>query len=180
MAVSPPFRWDGFPDPLLASRAAAGDTAAFALLVQRSLGPLRAFLRRLGAPRDLADDLAQDALVAAFEHIGEYRGEGAFGAWVRKIAARRYLRTLRASRRFESLDEAPEAYLPAPDTGRRLDLDAALARLPEAQRLCVSLQHGAGYSASEIAMALALPEGTVKSHIARGLTRLRQELGPER
>lgn len=116
-------------------------------------------------------------MVAAFERIADYRGDGAFGGWVRRIAARRYLRTLRASRRFESLDEAPEAYAPAPDTGRRLDLDAALARLPEAQRLCVSLQHGAGYTGAEIASALSLPEGTVKSHIARGLERLRQDLG---
>ena len=150
---------------------------AFAVLVRRNLASLRSFLRRLGAAPDLADDVAQDAMVAAYEHILDYRGEGAFGGWVRRIAARRYLRTLLASRRFESLDEAPEAYTPAPDTGRRLDLDAALARLPEAQRLCVSLQHGAGYTSAEIAKALGLPEGTVKSHIARGLVRLRQDLG---
>jgi RNA polymerase sigma factor (sigma-70 family) len=164
-------------DRLLASRAAAGDIEAFAILVRRNLASLRSFLRRLGASPDLADDLAQDAMVAAFERIADYRGDGAFGGWVRRIAARRYLRTLRASRRFESLDEAPEAYTPAPDTGRRLDLDAALVRLPEAQRLCVSLQHGAGYTGAEIAKALSLPEGTVKSHIARGLERLRQDLG---
>ena len=164
-------------DRLLASRAAAGDLEAFTVLVRRNLGSLRSFLRRLGAPPDQADDLAQDAMVAAFERIADYRGDGAFGGWVRRIAARRYLRTLRASRRFVSLDAAPEASSPAPDTGRRLDLDAALARLPEAQRLCVSLQHGAGYTSAEIARALSLPEGTVKSHIARGLERLRQDLG---
>ena len=171
---------EGVPDAILASRAAAGDTGAFAVLVRRSLPRLRSFLRRMGAPADLADDLAQDALVIAFERIGDYRGEGAFVAWVRRIAARRYLRVIRSRARLEPLDHAPEAYSPAPDIGQALDLDSALERLPQAQRLCVSLQHGAGYTASEIALALGLPEGTVKSHISRGLTRLRQDLGTHR
>lgn len=119
-------------------------------------------------------------MVVAFERIGDYRGEGAFGGWVRRIAARRYLRAIRSRGRLAPLEQAPEAYSPAPDAGRILDLDAALERLPEAQRLCVSLQHGAGYTSSEIALALGLPEGTVKSHIARGLARLRQDLGSQR
>jgi len=164
-------------DPVLASRAAAGDTDSFGLLVRRNLAALRSFLRRLGATPDLADDIAQDTLVAAFERIADYRGEGAFGAWVRRIAARRYLRDLRARGPLLPLEDAPEASSPGPDAGQTLDLDAALARLPAAQRLCVSLQHGAGYTALEISAALNLPEGTVKSHIARGLARLRQDLG---
>jgi len=131
----------------------------------------------MGAAPDVADDLAQDALVTAFERIGDYRGEGAFGGWVRKIAARLYLRALRATGRLEPLDTAPEAYTSGHDAGQRLDLDAALERLPGMQRLCVSLQHGAGYTSAEIAIALGLPEGTVKSHITRGLARLRKDLG---
>lgn len=170
-------RLDGVSDPILASRAAAGDTGAFAILVQRNLAGLRSFLRRMGAAPDVADDLAQDALVTAFERIGDYRGEGAFGGWVRKIAARLYLRALRAAGRLEPLDTAPEAHTSGHDAGQRLDLDAALERLPGMQRLCVSLQHGAGYTSAEIAIALGLPEGTVKSHITRGLARLRKDLG---
>lgn len=150
------------------------------MLVRRTLPSLRGFLRRLGAPPDLADDLAQDALVIAFEQIGDYRGQGAFIAWVRRIAARRYLRAARAQARLAPLETAPEAYSPAPDAGRSLDLDSALERLSAVQRLCVTLQHGAGYTSTEIAQALALPEGTVKSHIARGLLRLRQDLGSTR
>ena len=168
---------DGVSDPILASRTAAGDTDAFAILVQRNLASLRSFLRRMGASPDIADDLAQDALVTAFERIGDFRGEGAFGGWVRKIAARLYLRALRSAGRLEPLDSAPEAYSAGHDAGELLDLDAALERLPSLQRLCVSLQHGAGYTATEIAMALGLPEGTVKSHISRGLARLRKDLG---
>ncbi len=60
--------------------------------------------------------------------------------------------------------------------GDRLDLDAALKALPEVERLCVSLCHGAGLSQAEIAAALNLPLGTVKSHVKRGLERLRARL----
>lgn len=171
---------EGVPDAVLASRAAAGDTGAFAVLVRRSLPRLRSFLRRMGAPADLADDVAQDALVIAFEQISDYRGDGAFVAWVRRIAARRYLRVARAQARLKPLDLAPEPYSPGPDSERSLDLDAALERLSAVQRLCVTLQHGAGFTSVEIARALGLPEGTVKSHISRGLLRLRQDLGSDR
>ncbi|MFM8375101.1 MAG: RNA polymerase sigma factor [Phenylobacterium sp.] len=172
--LTPP---DGISDAVLASRAAAGDAAAFGALVRSSLSNLRSFLRRMGAPPDQADDLAQDALVIAMEHIVDFRGEGSFQSWVRRIAARLYLRSLRSQARFTSLDLAPEAYSPAADAGRTLDLDAALERLSGVQRLCVSLQHGAGYTAAEIAEALGLPLGTVKSHNLRGLARLRLDLG---
>lgn len=133
----------------------------------------------MGATPDQADDLAQDALVIALERVSDFRGEGSFLAWVRRIAARLYLRNLRKGSRFAPLDLAPEAWAPAADAGRALDLDVALERLPPVQRLCVSLQHGAGYTAAEIATALGLPEGTVKSHIARGLARLRRDLGSD-
>lgn len=168
---------EAFPDPVLASRAAAGDTGAFTILVQRNLPSLRSFLRRIGAMPDVADDLAQDAMVAAFEHIGDYQGEASFGAWVRKISARLYLRRARIRDRLEPLESAPELASASPDSAGILDLDAALQRLAPVQRLCVSLQHGAGYTSKEISLALGLPEGTVKSHIARGLARLREDLG---
>ncbi|WP_296514653.1 sigma-70 family RNA polymerase sigma factor [Phenylobacterium sp.] len=180
MPGASPADLEQMPDRLLSSRAAAGDAGAFAILVRRSLPTLRGFLRRLGAPPDLADDLAQDALVAAFERIGDYRGDGAFVAWVRRIAARRYLRAVQARMRLAPLEAAQEPSSPAPDTGRSLDLDAALERLSPVQRLCVTLQHGAGYTSAEISQATGLPEGSVKSHISRGLSRLRQDLGSDR
>ncbi len=180
MRFSPPAVTDKTPDAVLASRAASGEATAFGVLVLRSLPAVRGLLRRLGAPPDLADDLAQDALVIAFERVGDYRGDGAFAAWVQRIAARRYLRAVRSQARLAPLDGSPEPYSAGPDSGRSLDLDAALERLSAVQRLCVTLQHGAGFTSREIARALGLPEGTVKSHISRGLLRLRQDLGSDR
>ena len=60
-----------------------------------------------------------------------------------------------------------------------MDLDEALKGLTDIERLCVSLCHGAGLSHAEIAAALNTPLGTVKSHVKRGLDKLRDRLSPE-
>lgn len=132
----------------------------------------------MGAQPSLADDLAQDAFVIGFQRIGDLREPAAFPGWIKQIAARLYIRRMRGRFRLEdSLDTAPEAATEGEGaSGLRLDLDAALATLSEAERLCVSLCHGAGFSQPEIAAALNLPLGTVKSHVTRGLARLRRRL----
>jgi RNA polymerase sigma-70 factor (ECF subfamily) len=167
-------------DADLAALAAAGDRGAFGELARRHGSAVRALLRRLGAQSALADDLAQDAFLAAFEGIGEFRGEGAFAGWVKRIAARLYLKHWRRGHRLEVLGrDAPEPD-PATDgelqAGRRLDLDAALERLSAPERLCVSLCYGAGLTHAEIAQTLDTPLGTVKSHVKRGLSKLKSRL----
>lgn len=139
---------------------------------------MRGLLRRMGAQPSLADDLAQDAFMIGFQRIGDLREPAAFTGWIKQIAARLYIRRMRGRLRLEdSLDTAPEAATEGEGaSGLRLDLDAALATLSEAERLCVSLCHGAGFSQLEIATALNLPLGTVKSHVTRGLARLRRRL----
>ena len=92
----------------LAALAAAGDRRAFGELVRRHGSAVRGLLRRMGAEPSLADDLAQDAFLAAFERIVEFRGEGTFAAWVKKIAARLYVRRWRKDKRQEALDERDE------------------------------------------------------------------------
>jgi RNA polymerase sigma factor (sigma-70 family) len=170
-------------DVELAGLAAAGDRRAFGELVRRHGSSVRGLLRRMGADPTRADDVAQDAFLAAFERIREFRGQGTFVAWVRRIAARLYLKRLQRERRRFDLETA-EAELTETDLateGRaagRIDLDEALKRLAEAERLCVSLCYGAGLSHGEAAEALNLPLGTVKSHVKRGLEKLRSRLAP--
>ena len=142
---------------------------------------MRGLLRRMGAEPALADDLAQDAFLAAFERIGSFRGEGSFAAWVGRIAARLYIRRWRYSARFDLMEEIER--LPASDGGEaaqndRIDLDEALKSLTPAERLCISLCHGAGMSHGEAAEALQAPLGTVKSHVKRGLDKLKARLAP--
>jgi len=168
-------------DVELCSYAAAGERRAFGELVRRHGSGVRGLLRRMGAQAAEADDTAQDAFLAAFERIAEFRGEGTFAGWVKKIAARQYLRRIQRDRRLtaiaaEGVDD--EADVSAGDADHRIDLDEALKGLSPAERLCVSMCYGAGLSHGEAAEALNLPLGTVKSHVKRGLEKLRTRLAP--
>lgn len=168
-------------DVELASLAATGDRQAFGELVRRHGSAVRALLRRMGVSAAEADDLAQDAFISAFESIAEFRGEGAFGGWVKKIAARACMRRVQKDKQLRARLEATDLQEPpAPaDPARRMDLDEALKGLAEAERICVSLCYGAGLSHAEAAEALKLPLGTVKSHVKRGLDKLKARLAPE-
>jgi len=191
MAVSPHHKASGRAPPLsglhdveLAALAAAGGRGAFGELARRHGAGVRALLRRMGADASLADDLAQDALLAAYEHIAEFRGEGPFGGWIKRIAARLYVRRWRRREQLDPMeprdDEAPHDG-PSTEEGdavARLDLDDALRLLSPSERVCVSLCFGAGMSHAEAADALKAPLGTVKSHTRRGIEKLRKRLAP--
>jgi RNA polymerase sigma-70 factor (ECF subfamily) len=174
----------GLHDVELAALAAAGDRSAFGELARRHGAAVRALLRRMGADASLADDLAQDAFLAAYEHISEFRGEGPFGGWLKRIAARLYVRRWRRRTQLDPMEARDEdASLDGPSTDEgsaiaRLDLDEALRLLSPSERVCVSLCFGAGMSHAEAAEALNAPLGTVKSHMRRGLDKLRKRLAP--
>ena len=162
----------------LVALAVAGDRPAFGELVRRHGSAVRALLRRMGATTHLADDLAQDAFLAAFEQITEFRGEGTFQSWVKRIAARAYVKRWRRDAREELMADPPDSGGPPPDPAGSIDLDEALASLSAPERMCVSLCYGAGMSHSEAAVALNAPLGTVKSHVKRSMDKLRLRLAP--
>lgn len=166
-------------DVELAALAAAGGRREFGELVRRHGSAVRALLRRMGAQPALADDIAQDAFIKAYERCAEFRGDGPFVGWIKRIAARLYLKRIAKEARFVSDETLPEEAGAPVDSVGRVDLDEALKSLSEAERLCVSLCHGGGFSHPEIAAALNLPLGTVKSHVKRGLDRLRARLAPD-
>jgi RNA polymerase sigma factor (sigma-70 family) len=177
-------RYPSLHDVELAGHAAAGDRRAFGELVRRHGSAVRGLLRRMGAAPAEADDAAQDAFLAAFERITDFRGEGTFGGWVKRIAARGYLRRLQKERRLAALgaEEAADSDPQPQGEGQAaglIDLDESLKRLSPAERLCVSLCYGAGLSHGEAAEALNLPLGTVKSHVKRGLEKLRARMAPD-
>lgn len=165
----------------LAALAASGDRAAFGELVRRHAPGVRGLLRRMGADPAVADDIAQDAFLTAFEQISEFRGQGSFAGWLKRIAARLFVKRWRKEARYQLLaepgeDEAGAELGPGPD--RLIDLDEALKSLAAGERLCVTLCYGVGLSHGEAAAALNIPLGTVKSHVKRGLSRLRARLAP--
>ena len=165
-------------DVELAALSAAGGRREFGELVRRHSPAVRGLLRRMGAQPALADDVAQDAFLLAFEKCAEFRGEGTFGAWIKRIAARLYLKRRSKDARYVAEVENEEVAAHVDSVGR-MDLDEAMKGLTEPERLCVSLCHGAGLSHPEIAAAINLPLGTVKSHVKRGLDKLRARLQPE-
>jgi RNA polymerase sigma factor (sigma-70 family) len=182
MATSPPKRTPliSAHDLELVALGAGGDRAAFGELVRRHGSAVRGLLRRMGADGASADDAAQDAFLTAFEQIAEFRGEGAFRAWVCRIAARLYVKRWRRESRADLLAEAAEFDASeALGSDAKIDLDEAMKWLSDAERVCVSLCYGAGLSHAEAAAALNAPLGTVKSHVKRGLDKLRSRLSPD-
>ena len=159
----------------LAREAAAGDAAAFGVLVRRHQGKLRGFLLRMTRGNHAqADDLAQETFLEAFRKIAQY-GTGSFFGWLCAIAYSRYLMEAR-KRKLENLDEAEDMPDDAPDPEiaslARLDLEQALARLAPVQRAALTLCFALGLSHEEAAASLNLPLGTLKSHVNRGREKL--------
>lgn len=167
-------------DAPLVRAARAGSQAAFARLVAIHETPLRGFLRKSGWID--ADDIAQEAFVAAWTSLGRLRADEGFRAWLYGIAWRKALDNRRAASRSARRDEdwrgrdaLEGAKVVAPED--RIALQAALDTLPEDQRACVTLCLGQGWSHPEASEALGLPLGTVKSHVTRGRERLLAVLG---
>jgi len=167
-------------DAPLVRAARAGSQAAFARLVAIHEKPLRGFLRKSGWID--ADDIAQEAFVAAWTSLGRLRVDEDFRAWLYGIAWRKALDNRRAASRSARRNEdwrVQEALEGAKVVAQedRMALQAALDTLPGDQRACVTLCLGQGWSHPEAAQALGLPLGTVKSHVARGRERLLAVLG---
>ena len=159
--------------------ARAGSAAAFGRLVQMHQQGLRAFLWRLSSNAADADDLAQEAFVLAWEHIGRFDPGRPFRPWLFGIAWRKYRERkrswLRLLKRESAAAQEDSGF--TPDPGLRLDLIKAAETLPVEQRAAVLLCLGAEFTHAEAAEALALPLGTVKSHVARGREKLAVLLG---
>lgn len=162
-------------DAALVLLARERDQQAFAVLVQRHQQWLRNLLRRLCHDRALADDLAQQVLLRAWDALPGLQAGQALSAWLKTIAVRTWLKQLRRTDPLFRLDrDAPLPEVAAVgNPGVALDLDRALAQLGTAVRLCVVLAYHEGMSHGAIAELTGLPLGTVKSHIKRGSAQLR-------
>jgi RNA polymerase sigma-70 factor (ECF subfamily) len=108
----------------------------------------------------------------------------AFAGWFRRVAVTTFLMARRRQKaNLDPIDDAAElaSDASAPDTaaGARIDLERALKRLSDGERICITLNHGEGMSHGEIAEMTGLPLGTVKSHVQRGTEKLRRILAPQ-
>lgn len=168
-------------DAELVSRALSGSDAAFSRLIERHQAAVRGFLRRmLGGGWVEADDVAQETFLAAWQSLRSLKEPAGIRAWLCGIAWRKAQDRIRSSRRGAARDNLWLETVETP-TGvsheARMSVAAAMAELPADVRACVALCLADGWSHGEASMALGLPLGTVKSHVARGRVRLLKALG---
>jgi len=167
-----------------AALAAAGDTRAFERLYRAHVGRIHGLVRRmLGS--DEATEVTQDVFVRAWQKIGTFRGEAAFGTWLHRLAVNVVLtrRAQLGARRSRFIaDDAVLESLPARAASRDfgLDFEGAVARLPDGARYIFVLHDIEGYRHEEIAGLLGVTSGTTKAQLHRARMLLRGSLGTER
>ncbi|MCD9624460.1 sigma-70 family RNA polymerase sigma factor [Rhabdothermincola salaria] len=175
--------------------AREGDPRAMETLLRAHQPQVWALCRRLTGDDDDAADAAQEALIAIVRGLPRFDGRSALSTWVYRVATNAAVDELRRKRRRPLLRPAQTAHGGDPDddawdrprddspdldhrVSDRLDLDAALAQLPEAFRVPVVLRDVLGLDYAQIAQVLDLPAGTVRSRIARGRAALARTLRP--
>jgi RNA polymerase sigma factor (sigma-70 family) len=162
------------PDAVLVRQALAGDEEAFRLLYRRHSPRLRGLIRRvIGRAGHDSEDVLQVVWLRAMRGAATFRWTSSLSSWLCGIAVRASMETLRDGRRrtVVALDSDVEA--PASDIVARLDLENAMARLPEHHRIALLLHDVEGFTHEEIANQLGIAVGTSKAnlHHARRLMR---------
>ena len=167
--------------------AARGDRAAAAAICRELLPRVRNLVLYLVRGDQLADDVAQEALIAVLRGLGSYRGEGKFESWVDKVVARTTFAALRRLRggKLESLDpvavetagDAADDREASGDAMLRRKLAALLDRVTPEQREALVLHFSAGMTVPEISELTGAPFETVRSRLRLGKQALREALG---
>lgn len=175
-------------DRQLVDEVLVGNSEAFRVLVDRTSPRVIGVSRRILGDPDEAQDVAQDAFLRAYRALATFRGDGAFGAWVTRIAVRLAVARLAARRDLARMpeDEAagwavsldssadPEASALKQERGRAIR--EAIAALPRSQRSVVALRFYGDLTLEEIARLTTTPLGTVKSRLHRATASLRERL----
>ncbi len=177
----------GNPVPGLVFRAKDGDVAAFEELYRSHVGRVYALCLRMHAHREDAEDSTQEVFVRAWQRIGGFEGRSAFSTWLHRLAVNVVLDRKRSlKRRLAEVpasggDEAesdPISRHPARavEPGLGLDLERAIATLPDGARLAFVLHDVEGFKHREIAEITGTAEGTSKAQLHRARRLLREAL----
>ncbi len=170
----------------LARRCRQGDAAAFEEVYRAHAGRLYSLLVRMAGSAGEAEDLLRDVFLTAHRKLGSFRGESALGTWLYRLAVNHCLdflrgRRARMARATASLDEedAAEPAAPAPRLAEaisRIDLERAIAQLPDGCRTVFVLHDVEGFEHHEIGDLLGISEGTSKSQVHKARMKLRAML----
>lgn len=167
-------------DADLVRRAQGGDDDAFAALVARHERRVHNLALRMLGREDDALDATQDAFMSCYRTLGRFRGDAAFTTWLHRIAVNACYDILRRRAR----DPIPAERLPEPesevDHGDRaadvVDVQRALANVPAEFRIVLIMHDAQGFPYEDVAVALDIPVGTVKSRLHRGRAALGRAL----
>lgn len=170
-------------DEWIAVRCQLGERAAFDELIQRWHGPIWQYVRRLSDDDDVAQDIVQDIWLRVLRGIGGLRDPAKLRAWLFGIAHRTWIDTLRKKYAVvvADLDEVDQHELSDPTAADELEhelvaMEQELSRLPAVEREALTLFYLRELSLHEIAQALDIPIGTVKSRLYRARRMIRREL----
>ena len=165
--------------------AAAGDRRAFERVYRANVNRVFSICARMTGERGLAEELTQDVFVRAWEKLALFRGESAFGTWLHRLAVNVVLNHRKSAGRQQSrlggddeegdgVDALAARLGPAP--GDRMDLEAAIAKLPPGARRVFVLHDVEGYKHEEIADMLGITSGGSKAQLHRARLLLREAL----
>lgn len=163
-----------------AMRAAAGDARAFERLYRLHVARIHSLSRRMAGDDD-ANELTQEIFVRAWNKLGTFRGESAFGTWLYRlginlILSHRQSRTVQRQRIDSGHDmETLPAKPASPD--HKVDFEYAIAQLPRGARQIFVLHDVEGYRHEEIARMMRITSGTSKAQLHRARMLLRETLG---
>jgi RNA polymerase sigma-70 factor, ECF subfamily len=166
----------------LVRAAQGGDRDALDALLRRHYDRIHGLCRRLTGNDADALDAAQEGLIAIARGLARFDGSARFGTWAYRVATNACLDEMRRRRRrpvvgLPEVEVAAGGPAVADAVAARVDVDAALARVPLEFRVAVVLRDLCGLDYAEIATVLSVPPGTVRSRIARGRAALADRLG---
>jgi len=171
-------------DPILVTRAKAGDRVALETLCVRHAPRVERLARQVLRDPEDARDAAQEALAKMCVRLAQFRGDAQFSTWLHRLVVNtcRDAAERRSSRVHEPLGDDLAAG-PADDPARaagmselRRELCDSLAGISAREAQVIVLKDAMGYSFEEIAEAAGMPVGTAKCHAHRGRARLREKL----
>lgn len=169
-------------DEALMARVARGDEPAFRILSRRHLPAMLGLARRILGNAADAEDVAQEAMLRVWTHAPRWQPLALFRTWLTRVVVNLCLDRKRRAAWVE-LDAAGEIADPAPDVTEQAEVDererlltAAIAELPERQRVAVALTYGEGMSNAQVAEVLDASVSAVETLLIRGKQNLRRAL----
>lgn len=165
------------------ARAQRGDMQAFERLYQQHAGRVNALCRRLTADVNRADELMQDVFVRAWEKLQSFRGESSLESWLHRVTVNVFLAGERGDKRRRAHEDIADddsyelsAAAPSGDPGNRIDLETAIAALPQGARIAFVMHDIEGYSHDEIAAMSGIAAATVRVQLHRARRYLMEAL----